>query len=315
MKRKLVATLILGGAFLLGACTNASGQETTSKDAPGAGAPSKAAAQASLAAMLPSHIKSAGVLQVVTDPTYPPFEYTAADNKTLVGADIDLIKQIAQRLGLKVEIHPSGFDAIIPGMAAKKYDVAISGIADQPARREHITFVDYAKNSAAFMVRASDKAKYATWASACGAKLAVQSGTSMADDSAALAKECTAHGQPAADVSVFRTQDQVTLAVQSGRADIALSTGGSVAAIIESTGDTFALVKPEIAGEIAPPGALGVLVPLGIAVQKDEPELIKAIQAALKSMIDDGTYGSIMSKWGLQDCCSNTEATINGGTV
>lgn len=315
MKHKAAVSMLFAGSLLLGACTHASSSDGPTGSTAAADSTATATRQAGLNALLPASIKSAGTLQVATDPTYPPFEYMASDNKTLIGADIDLIQQIGQRLGVKVDLHPASFDAIIPGMGAKKYDVAVSGMADQPARRKSITFVDYAKNTSAFMVRTADKAKYTTWASACGAKLAVQSGTSMSDDSAALTKECTSHGKPAAKVSAFRTQDEVTLAVQSGRADIAVSTGGSAAAIVKSTGTQFVLVNPKVAGNIAPPGALGVVVPLGIAVQKDQPQLVKAIQAALKSMIADGTYKSIMVKWGLMDCCSNPDATVNGGTV
>lgn len=309
-KAGLIAALASG--TLLGACTNASESLAGSSSASSApsGSPrttASASVDAAAAALVPADIKSAGKLRVATDATYPPFESMDTDNKTIVGADIDLIKDIGARLGVQVDLQNTNFDAIVPGFAAGKFDVAVSGIADKAARRDHISFVDYAKNSAAFMVKTADKSKYPTWASVCGTKIAVQSGTTMADDVVAADKKCTSEGKPGIEISNYRTQNDVTLALQSGRAAVGVSTGGSIAAIIKETGQAFVLTTP--------PDQFTEAGLLGIAVRKDEPDLVKAIQAALKATIADGTYDRIFTQWGLMDCCSDHSAQINGGKI
>ncbi|WP_329251937.1 ABC transporter substrate-binding protein [Actinoallomurus sp. NBC_01490] len=306
MKRTshMAAALAAAVTLAFGAgCTNASETNSTAKAKPSFSAQ---AADKTLSAMVPAKIRTAGTIRVATDATYPPFESVAKDNKTIEGADIDLINEIASLLGLRAGLQNASFDAIVPGIAAGKFDVAVSGILDRPSRREHIDFVDYAMNSTMFFVKAENKGKFPTWANTCGYSIAVQTGTSMADDAQAVTKKCTAAGKRAIKINNFRTQDEVVLAVQSGRADVGVSTGGSTAAIVKQTGPLFVTSAPPDAP--TKPGALG------IAVQKSDPELVKAVQAALKKLIENGTYDRIMDTWGLKDCCSNKSAKINGGT-
>src|SRR5262249_35996104 len=154
MKRTSQMTAALAAAVTLAVgagCTNASQTGSTEKAKPGFSAQ---AADKTLSAMVPAKIRTAGTIRVATDATYPPFESVAKDNKTLEGADIDLIKGIASLLGLKAGLQNASFDAIVPGIAAGKFDVAVSGILDRPSRREHIDFVDYAMNSTMFFAKA-----------------------------------------------------------------------------------------------------------------------------------------------------------------
>lgn len=288
-------------AFTAG-CTSAStGTDTTS---PSAANTLKVTVDQSLSQIVPQKFRTNGV-RVATDATYPPFEVMGTDNKTIEGADIDIMNNIGKLLNVKVTFINTSFDEIVPGMAANKFDVAISGIADHAARRAHIDFVDYANNGGAFLVKSAYKGKYPTWASACGTTVAVQSATTMADDADVASKQCKAAGKSAITVSGYKTQSQVVLAVQSGRATIGISTGGSAATIVKQTGSMLVASTPP--DEATKPGALG------IAVQNSSPELVKAIQAALKKLIADGGYDNIMKKWGLFECCSNRTAEINGG--
>lgn len=57
------------------------------------------------------------------DASYPPFEAFDADNKTIIGFDADLSDAIAAKLGVKAEHVNAGFDSILVGLAAGKYDI------------------------------------------------------------------------------------------------------------------------------------------------------------------------------------------------
>jgi polar amino acid transport system substrate-binding protein len=66
---------------------------------------------------VPGDIQSAGVIQVASDATYPPFE--SVRDGVVVGLEPDLAKAIGDVLGVRVEFVNSSFDAIIPSLAAK----------------------------------------------------------------------------------------------------------------------------------------------------------------------------------------------------
>src|ERR687890_629853 len=67
-----------------------------------------------LAAKLPENIKSAGVIKIGTDSTYPPSEFLAADGKTIQGFDVDIFNAAAGKLGVATEWKSASFDSIIP---------------------------------------------------------------------------------------------------------------------------------------------------------------------------------------------------------
>jgi polar amino acid transport system substrate-binding protein len=255
--------------------------------------------------LLPAAVKSSGKLTVATDASYPPFEFYASDNKTLEGADIDLAKAIGSELGITMDLQNASFDGIVTGIAAGKYDLAMSGMADRLDREKQVSFVDYAANGDAFLVLTPDKATYPTWASLCGLNVAVQSGTTMVSDVQAQSAKCTSSGKKGITASDYQTQNQGVLALTSGRSKVLISTGGSAAYIASQSNGQFASLTPSD----NPPGTTGKL---GIALGKDQTQLAKALQAAVSQLITDGSYQKIMTKWGLTQCCTVTQPSING---
>jgi ABC-type amino acid transport substrate-binding protein len=81
-----------------------------------------------------------GVLLVGSDIPYPPFEYREAGEE--VGFDIDLINEIASRLGLEVEIVDTDFGTIFTQLATARFDVVIAASTITPEREEEVNFSD-----------------------------------------------------------------------------------------------------------------------------------------------------------------------------
>ncbi len=294
-----MSTLVLTmtGAALLTACGS-------SGDGGGSSPGPTHAANSALHDMLPASVQKSGTLTVATDASYPPFEFYESDNKTLGGADIELAKALGSQLGVTFKLQNTAFDGIVPGLAADKFDLAMSGIADIAVRQKQVSFVDYATNGDAFLTLKADASKYPSWKSLCGINVAVQSGTDMVDDLHKKTKECTDAGKSAITISDYQTQTQSVLAVTSGRSKVLVSTGGSATYIAkQSNGQLAAIVPPD-----NPPGTFGTL---GIALPKDQQQLAQALQAAVNELIKDGTYTKIMDKWGLTGCCTLDKATIN----
>lgn len=90
-------------------------------------------------------ILKAGVITCATSPDFAPQEFIdLSSGKTeYVGADIELAKYIAKRLGVKLEIKPMKFDAIKAAVTMGQVDMAISSLAKTPDREKNMQLSDY----------------------------------------------------------------------------------------------------------------------------------------------------------------------------
>src|ERR1700722_4368716 len=66
-----------------------------------------------LRAMLPAKVRDSGALNIAISLAYPPMEYSDAGSTDLKGADIDMAKEVADRLGLKVNFQNVEFPQLI----------------------------------------------------------------------------------------------------------------------------------------------------------------------------------------------------------
>ena len=91
-------------------------------------------------------------LRVATNANFPPYEYI--ENGDYVGIDIEIAKQIAKELNLKLDIQNMPFDSIIAAVASNKADIGISGFTVTDERKKSINFSDsYAKSKQAIIVK------------------------------------------------------------------------------------------------------------------------------------------------------------------
>src|SRR5947208_3229565 len=79
----------------------------------------------------------------------------------LVGLDIDLANEIANRLGVKIIWSETPFAELIPSLQTKRADFIISGISDRGSRRETADFIDYLATGPQFFVLTENEAKSA----------------------------------------------------------------------------------------------------------------------------------------------------------
>jgi polar amino acid transport system substrate-binding protein len=268
-----------------------------------AAAPSAAGSSAAdPASLVPASIKSAGVLNIATDASYAPNEYFDTDGKTIIGLDVDLGNAIAAKLGLKANFQNVTFDAIIPALAAGKYDLSLSSFTDTKAREATVDFVDYFNAGESLMVLAGNpKGVTGPDLSLCGLTIAVEKGTTEESEIPALSKKCTDAGKKAITGLSSDDQNGANLALTSGRADV-----GSADSPIA------AYAVKQLAGKIQLAGQIYETAPYGIAIPKT-PGLAPAVNAALASMIADGSYKTILDKWG-DDAGAVTAPVINGAT-
>lgn len=287
------AAALLTVALATGCSSGGSGSSSGSGTAPSAAANSK------LHDQLPEAIKSEGVLVVATDATIgAPFASFGADNKTVVGLNVDMANAIAQTLGVKLKVVNTTFGTFIPGLQAARYDFSVSVMLDTKVREKVVDFVDYIKDGSGFLVRADDQHNNLTLADLCGMRAAAINGSVEQQNLADQSKKCVAAGKKALPISIFAENAQGILALTSGRVDV--WTGDS---------DQNAWLKQQNNGKVKQSGKPFNSAIDGIAMLKGNP-LVPVMQKAVQALMDNGTYLKILKKYAIEHGAL-TKATLN----
>lgn len=296
MRRPTVAIvgLVVAGSLSMAGCAKNTPKTSGPTTSATVGAVSKDQTAADL---LPAAIKSSGKLVVGINLPYAPNEYKDPSGK-LVGWEVDFLDAVAKKLGVTTSYNESSFDNILPSVKGGKYNVGMSSLTDNKTREAQVDFVNYYSAGNQW---ASTSSKTVDPNNACGLRVAVETGTTQqTDDVPAKSKACTAAGKKAITIIKIDSQEAVNQSVILGQSD-ALDADSPITqyAVKQSNG------KLKLAGEIY--GA----APYGLAVAKDAGTLKQALQKAIQSMIDDGTYKQVLDKWGV-GAGGVTQATVNG---
>jgi len=290
--RYAIPALAAAAALALTGCTNTEGESTDGGATAGI-QPDEAAV-----ALLPEDIKESGELTIGTDAEYPPNEYKDADGNP-VGWGVELAEAVSAKLGLEPKWEILGFDSIIPRIQEGALNMGSSSFTDTLERQESVDFVNFLNAGTQW---AAAEGADVDPDNACGLTIAVQA-TTVQDTEELPAKNqaCLDAGKAEIEVLRFDGQPEVTQAVVDGRAD-------AFSADLPVTGDAVA----KLSGQLQTVGEVFDAAPYGFATEKGS-DMTKAVQAALQSLIDDGTYLEILTAAGIESGAL-TEATINAAT-
>ncbi|OJV26171.1 MAG: hypothetical protein BGO26_00405 [Actinobacteria bacterium 69-20] len=258
-----------------------------------------------LAALVPASISGKGTLTIATDASYAPNEFLLNGQGDPIGMDVDLGNAIAQLLGLKTQWVNTGFDGILAGINAGRYNLSMSSFTDTKKREEQVNFVTYLNAGVSIVVAKGNPENINSLADLCGKKVGAENGTTeqdmltKADVDDSVVKTCSGAGKPAVQASGYPTQNDVNVALASGRLDAYLADTPVAEYAVKVTVDKFEKVGKDVG-----------VAPYGIAIPKNPPELTTAIQKALQKLMDDGDYDKILANWGLADAGIKT-AEVN----
>lgn len=246
----------------------------------------------SLEALLPSSVRSAGVLTIGTDAEYPPCEYFAK-NGQMVGFEPDLWNDVAALLGLKVKAQSIAFDGLLPGVESSRFDVAIECIGDTTAREAHFGFVDFIFDQSVIVTLAADPDHITTNPlSVCGLTAAVQTGTTYTTYiSQRFDPYCKQHGKAGVTPLSVPAQGQALLDMQSGRAAFAMVDAAAGAYLTQTTKVKLKLV----------PDTLLPKDYIGVVTKKGSSSFQHALLGAFRRLVSDGRYEKILQKWDMWD--------------
>ncbi len=285
-------TIVAAGAIVVSGC--ASNKENSG---PTGTVKNSVSQDTSLASLVPAKIKSAGKLVVGVNVPYSPNEYLQGGK--IVGFDVDLMNATAKVLGLATQYRQADFSKIVPAISTGTYDIGMSSFTDNKEREKTVDFVTY---FSAGILWASKAGKTVDPMNACGLTVAVQSTTTeQTDELPAKSKACRTAGKKPIKVLSYENQDDATNAVIVGKA-----------AAVSADSPVTAYAIKQSAGKLQQAGDIMEAAPYGWPIAKGST-LTKAMQKALQSLIDNGTYDQICKKWGVQAGEIKT-AQINGAT-
>jgi polar amino acid transport system substrate-binding protein len=298
---------LLFPAALLAACGSSSTPSTGTSSAastPTSSAGAGPSVQATIAAEVPASITAAQPLQIASDATYAPNEYVDPTSGDIVGWDIDLAKDVCTVLGVTCNINNVTFSDIIPALLENppKYQMSFSSFTPTSAREaKGIDFVTYYQAGEAWLVKTGG-ASITQASDMCGHTVGVESGTTEESDAwgymgmmpggakiSGDTDNCTSAGKSDITVQSFSTQTQANAALLSGRADFGWAD--------QPVADYQVTQEP---GKLRTSGTACSVYPYGVAMVKSTG-LEKAVEDAIKYLIDNGYYTALLTKRGVQD--------------
>jgi polar amino acid transport system substrate-binding protein len=278
---------------------------------PAGGAPAAAEGLTELGRRLPERIRTAREIRVGSDVSYAPVEFYDAFAPDVLerpvgepepqvrGIDPDLATELGRKLGVRFTFVNTGFDQLIPSLRDSKFDLIISSMTATPERAREISFLEYFQAGTSILVPRGNPGKVGSMADLCGSTVTLQAGTiheELVDDQQA---DC---GSRPIKARPLDSGTQVVLEVKFGRADAALADFPVAAynAKVSGEGNDF-----QVVGEQIDPG------PYGIGVRKDDTDLQRVLQEALRAVIEDGSYDRVLTKWNVTDGALKS-ATLTG---
>ncbi|MCM3337847.1 transporter substrate-binding domain-containing protein [Paenibacillus sp. MER TA 81-3] len=241
---------------------------------------SKAAQDANAANAL-EQIKKAGKIRVGLMGTYAPYNFLN-DKHEVDGFDADVAKAVAKRLGVEVEFITGEFSGLIEGLQKDKYDALVSQVTITEDRKQKMDFsTPYVKNAVNVLVK-SDNTTIEKLEDFKDKKIGVGLGTN--DE-----KYLRDVAMPKVGTFEVATYNDVITSLQDlnvGRIDATINNVFAIKPLIEKNHFDVKAVGEPIKEDFA-----------GIAIRKNNPELLDAINKALTEMKSDGTFKEIFQKW------------------
>ncbi len=242
-----------------------------------------------------------GKLLICTDFPYPPQEFFDAQGNPQ-GTDIDIGNEIARHLGLQAQYVNSVFDTIVAAVQGGKCDIIISAMNITPERNVSLSMIPYFQAGQALLAQKGNPVNINSTSDLCGKAAAAQSGSTEANylqgvadyTGRGLTQECVKNGKPPITVVITQKDSDALLQLQSGKVVAYFADSPVAAYYVVQHPDLFQFV-----GQIVSPAVEGIAIPCGEKDCANAPlsPLGKAVEAALRSMMADGTYMKILNKW------------------
>lgn len=225
------------------------------------------------------NIKSKGVLVAGVKDAVVPFGYVDEKTKELVGFDVDICREIAGKLGVKIELKPVTSATRIPKLSQGMIDLAAATMTHKLSRDEVIDFsITYFMDGQKLLVKKDGG--ITSYHDLAGKRVASAKGSTSEKNIKAVQPKCT--------VISFEGYPQAFLALKQGKV-AAVTTDSSILIGLKASDDNpnnWEIVGDFFANE-----------PYGIGVRENDSDFRDFVNKALIEMWNDGTYKKLYDKW------------------
>ncbi|MGI6486573.1 MAG: transporter substrate-binding domain-containing protein [Tepidanaerobacteraceae bacterium] len=220
---------------------------------------------------------------VGTSADYPPFE-SVDENGEFIGFDMDIIREVADRLGVELKIESMEFDSLIASLKQGKIDAIIACMSPDEERLKEADFTDaYYITKHGLLVKEEGGAEINKLEDILGYDVGVQTGTTMDKWITGKVEEGAI---PADNVNRYSDANAGALDVKQGRLDVFI---------------VDAPVAYEKAKEVGLVVALETVLEKdenpGIVLKKGSTDMLEKLNGIIQEMKDDGTIQQLEEKW------------------
>ena len=224
-------------------------------------------------------------IRIGVEGAYPPFSSVTPEGK-LEGFDIDIAMALCEEMGAECELVQQDWDGIIPALLAKKYDAIIASMSITEERKKKVAFTNKYYQTPAKFVRKKGSDIEIDPDSMKGKTVGVQRATTHDNF-------ISGEFGDAVDIKRYATQDEAYMDAVAGRVDLLLA--DSVAMddgfLKTDAGADFEFVGPDYND----PKYFGE--GSGIAVRKEDADLVEKLNAAIDAIRASGKYKEIQDKY------------------
>ena len=272
---KKMLLLALSAAMLLTVLTGCGSSETAAPQDEQATEAQAEAQPAAEASTLLEQIKAKGKLVVGTEAQYAPYEFKDFD-ANFVGCDMWLAQQIADSLGVELEIVDMSFAGIIPAVQSGQVDLGIAAFTNTPERAEEIDFSDLYETSAQLLiVKTGNADTYSTKEALAGQKVGAQKGT--------IQSQLIQSALPDSELFELEKYPALALEVQNGNiAGLVVDQAVGESLVANSNGE-LEVSNFEFSAEEASFGK-------SVVIAKGNEDLVAAVNEVINKVTSDGSY-------------------------
>ncbi|HIJ56541.1 MAG TPA: transporter substrate-binding domain-containing protein [Deltaproteobacteria bacterium] len=226
-----------------------------------------------------SPVLGAEKIKIATEGAYSPFNYVNPKGD-LEGFDVDIAKALCEAMKADCTLVTQDWDGIIPALLAKKFDVIVASMAVTEKRKKAIAFTNpYYYSVASYVVR-----KESNFPDKAEALVGKTIGVQRATIHEGTIKEM--YGDKVT-IKTYDTNENCILDLKNKRLDAMIASRPLMAHYIKHHPESgFAFL-------------LGMYNPVhaGIGLRKQDSALVEKFNAALNTIVQNGTYEQISNKW------------------
>lgn len=274
MKKTLSIALIAAMALGLAACGSSSSSTSTESKV-------ESTADSTVASSGDFTTVEEGELHMATNAAFPPYEMTT-DDGGFEGIDVEVAGKIAEKLGLTLVVDDMDFSSVITSVQSGKEDIAMAGLTVTDERKENVDFTDSYAEGIQVVIVPEDSDITSVDDLANDKMIGCQEGTT----GYIYCSDTVENGGYGEDHVIAYTNGATAIqALLSGKVDAVVIDNEPAKEFVAQNAGLKILDTEFVSEQYA------------IGVSKDNPELLNAVNNALKELQDDGTVQEIIDSY------------------